>query len=209
MIHVAVVDDHPHVAIAVQALLAQSPDIRFVGQAKRGDEAAHLVLTTRPDVLFLDLMMEESFDALTAVTQLHHQFPTLKICLLSAYVEPAYVRDLLKAGVSGYILKDDDYVSQIETIIRKLAGGDLYLSQQAYEALALATQQEGAQQKLLTERELEILRLLARNLRNPQIAQSLHLSPGTVRNHLSAMYRKLNARNRHEALQAAREQGLL
>ena len=107
-----------------------------------------------------------------------------------------------------HILKDDDYVSRIETIIRDLAAGEVYLSPQAYEALAHATRQEG-KQELLTEREREILRLVDRGLPNPQIAQALHLSAGTVRNHLSAIYRKLGVRNKHEALPVAKQQGLL
>ncbi len=208
MIRVAVVDDHPHVAIAVRALLAETPDIRLAAEARQGKDVLALVQKERPHVLLLDLMLETDFDALATVRNLRANFPHVKVCVLSAHIEPAYVRDLLKAGVSGYILKDDDYVSRIETIIRDLAAGELYLSPQAYEALAQATRQEGEQQ-LLTEREREILRLVERGLPNPQIAQALHLSAGTVRNHLSAIYSKLGARNKHEALAIAKEQGLI
>jgi DNA-binding NarL/FixJ family response regulator len=118
------------------------------------------------------------------------------------------VRDLLQAGVCGYILKDDDYVSRIETIIRDLVEGRLYLSPQAYEALAQATK-EAADRELLTERERAILRLAKRGLPNPQIAQALHISAGTVRNHLSAIYRKLGVNSRYEALAIAEERGLI
>ncbi len=208
MIRVAVVDDHPHVAIAVRALLAETPDIRLVAEARQGKDVLALVQKERPHVLLLDLMLEADFDALATVRDLRANFPHVKVCVLSAHIEPAYVRDLLKAGVSGYILKDDDYVSRIETIIRDLAAGELYLSPQAYEALAQATRQEGERQ-LLTEREREILRLVERGLPNPQIAQALHLSAGTVRNHLSAIYSKLGARHKHEALAIAKEQGLI
>jgi len=181
MIRVAVVDDHPHVA---------------------------LVQRTRPHVLLLDLLIEPEFDALSAVRDLRANFPEVRICLLSAYLEPTYVRDLLQAGVCGYILKDDDYVSRIETIVRDLAEGRLYLSPQAYEALAQATQGAG-DRELLTERERDILRLAQRGLPNPQIAQALHISPGTVRNHLSAIYRKLGVHSRYEALAIARERDLI
>ena len=208
MIQVAVVDDHPHVAIALRALLEKTPDIRLVAEAGRGSEVFTLVQRTRPHVLLLDLLIEPEFDALSAVRDLHANFPELRICLLSAHLEPSYVRDLLQAGVCGYILKDDDYVSRIETIIRDLAEGRLYLSPQAYEALAQATQQAG-DRELLTERERDILRLAQRGLPNPQIAQSLHLSPGTVRNHLSAIYRKLGIHSRYEALAIAEERNLL
>ena len=208
MIRVAVVDDHPHVAIAVRALLAETPDIRLVAEARQGKDVLALAQKERPHVLLLDLMLEADFDALATVRNLRANFPHVKVCVLSAHIEPAYVRDLLKAGVSGYILKDDNYVSRIETIIRDLAAGELYLSPQAYEALAQATRQEGEQQ-LLTEREREILRLVERGLPNPQIAQALHLSAGTVRNHLSAIYGKLGARNKHGALAVAKEQGLI
>ena len=208
MIRVAVVDDHPHVAIALRALLNKTPDIRLVTEARRGSEVLALVQRTRPHVLLLDLLIEPGFDALSTVRDLRASFPELRICLLSAHVEPTYVRDLLQAGVCGYILKDDDYVSRIETIIRDLAKGQLYLSPQAHQALAQATRQAG-QRELLTGRERDILRLAQRGLPNPQIAQALHLSPGTVRNHLSAIYRKLGVHSRYEALAVAEERGLI
>ena len=208
MIRVAVVDDHPHVAIALRALLDETHDIQLVAESRRGGDVAALVRRARPHVLLLDLFIEPEFDALAAVRRLRADFPDLKICLLSAYLEPALVRDLLQAGVYGYILKDDDYVSRVDTIIRDLADGQVYLSPQAYEALAQATRAESAE-SLLSEREVEILRLAKRGLPNPQIARSLHISPGTVRNHLSAIYRKLGVHSRHEALQVADERHLI
>jgi two-component system, NarL family, response regulator DesR len=208
MIRVAIVDDHLHVAIALHALLDQTPDIRLVAESRNGSQVANLVRQARPDVLLLDLLIEPEFDALSAVRRLHVDFPDLKICILSAYLEPSYVRDLLQAGVYGYILKDDDYVSHIEVILRDLADGQIYLSPQAYTALAQATRSVEAEQPL-SEREIEVLRLAKRGLPNPQIAQSLHLSAGTVRNHLSAIYTKLGVHNRHEALQLAAERHLI
>jgi two-component system response regulator DesR len=208
MIRVAVVDDHPHVAIALRKLLEAVPDIALVAEARKGGEVAALVRRERPDVLLLDLLIEPEFDALAAARNLHLDFPDLKICLLSAYLEPALLRDLLAAGVHGYILKDDDYVSRIDVIIRDLAAGRLYLSPQAYEALAQATREQ-RQEIQLSEREVEILRLAKRNLQNPQIAETLHISAGTVRNHLSEIYRKLEVHTRHEALQAAEKRHLL
>jgi DNA-binding NarL/FixJ family response regulator len=208
MIRVVVVDDHPHVAIALRALLDQTPDIRLVAEGRQGSEVFALVQRERPHVLLLDLVLEPGFDALSAVRDLRANFPRLRICLLSAHLEPTYVRDLLEAGVCGYILKDDDYVSRIETIVRDLATGQLYLSPQAYEALAQATQQM-ADRDLLTGRERDILRLAKRGLPNPQIARVLHLSPGTVRNHLSAIYRKLGVHSRYEALAIAEDRDLL
>jgi two-component system response regulator DesR len=208
MIRVAVVDDHPHVAIALRALLDGTPDIRLVAESRRGGDVAELVQRTRPDVLLLDLLIEPEFDALATVRSLRADYPDLRICLLSAYLEPSLVRDMLQAGIYGYILKDDDYVSRIGTIIRDLADGQIYLSPQAYQALAEATRAAEMEQPL-SEREVEVLRLAKRGLRNPQIAQALHLSPGTVRNHLSAVYRKLGVHSRHEALQVADERHLI
>ncbi len=208
MIRLVVVDDHPHVAIAIRALLDQTPDIRLVAESRRGGDVPTLVRQTRPDVLLLDLFIEPQFDALATVRRLHADFPHLKICLLSAHLEPSLVRDLLRAGACGYILKDDDYVSRLDTIIRDLAEGRVYLSPQAYEALAQATRTENVDQPL-SDREVEILRLAQRGLPNPQIAQALHISPGTVRNHLCAIYNKLSVHSRHEALQAAIEHHLI
>ena len=208
MIRVAVVDDHPHVAIALRTLLDKTPDIQLAAESRRGSEVAALVRQARPDVLLLDVFIEPEYDALSAIRQLRASFPNLRICLLSAHIEPMLVRDFLQAGACGYILKDDDYVSRIDTIIRDLADGRVYLSPQAYEALAQATRAEGTEQPL-SEREVEILRLAQRGLPNPQIAQALHISPGTVRNHLCAIYDKLGVHSRHEALQAAVERHLI
>lgn len=208
MIRVAVVDDHPHVAIALRAMLDDIPDIQLVAESRHGRDVAALVRRSRPDVLLLDLFIEPEFDALYAVRHLRGDFPQLRICLLSAFLEPTLLHDLLQAGVCGYILKDDDYVSRIDSIIRDLVAGKVYLSPQAYEALVLATRSQGKEQ-VLTEREVEILRLAKRGLPNPQIAEALHISPGTVRNHLSSVYRKLDVHSRHEALQIAEERQLV
>lgn len=208
MIRVAVVDDHPHVAIALRALLDETPDMQLVAESRRGVDVPALVRKTRPHAPLLDLFIEPEFDALSTVRQLRVDFPELRICLLSAFLEPLLVRDLLQAGVYGYILKDDDYVSRIATIVRDLADGQVYLSPQAYEALAQVTRADGSEQTL-SEREIEILRLAQRGLRNPQIAQALHISAGTVRNHLSAIYRKLGVHSRHEALRVAQERHLV
>jgi len=208
MIRVAVVDDHPHVAIALRSILDDTPDIQLVAESRQGMEVPALIRQTCPDVLLLDVFIEPEFDALSAVRDLRGDFPNLKICLLSAYIEPSLVRDLLQAGVHGYILKDDDYVSRIDAIIRDMASGEIYLSHQAYAALAKATRSEG-QEQVLSEREIEVLRLAKRGLPNPQIAQALHISPGTVRNHLSAIYRKLDVHSRYEALQIAEERSLI
>lgn len=208
MIRVAVVDDHPHVAIALRAMLDDIHDIQLVAESRQGGDVAALVRQARPDVLLLDLFIEPEFDALSAVCQLRENFPDVRICLLSAFLEPTLLHDLLQAGVCGYILKDDDYVSQIDSIIRDLASGQVYLSPQAYEALVIATRSQGKEQ-MFTEREVEILRLAKRGLPNPQIANSLHISPGTVRNHLSSIYRKLDVHSRHEALQIAEERHII
>lgn len=200
------VDDHPHVTIALRALLEKSPDIQLVAESRRGSEAAAIVAQYQPDILFMDLIMEPSFNAVQVIQGLRAEHPALKICLFSAYLEPSYVRDFLKAGAHGYILKDDDYVTEFERIIRDLMDGDIYLSPQAYRALAVATRQAG-DERPLTDREREILTLVARGLPNPQVAQSLHLSAGTVRNHLSAIYKKMGVSTRHQAVETAQEKG--
>lgn len=208
MIRVAVVDDHPHVAIALRSLLEKVPDIQLVGETRRGDELPSLVRRHHPDVLLLDLLIEPEFDALAAVRSLRLDFPHLKICLLSAFLKPILVHKLLQAGVHGYILKDDDYVSKIDTIIRDMYDGEIYLSPQAHIALAKATRLERDQQPL-SEREIEILTLAKQGLPSPQIGQTLHIAPGTVRNHLSTIYRKLGVKSRHEALQVAEARNLI
>lgn len=208
MIRIAVVDDHPHVAIALKSLLNDTADLRVVAESRQGNEVLSLVEEARPHILLLDLMLEAGFDALSTVKEVRRTCPELKVCVFSAYIQPYYIRDLIQAGVSGYIMKDDDYVSQIVAIIRDLMDDKLYLSRQVYEALAHVTQQSSDIQGL-TDREIEILRMAQRGLANPQIADMLHLSAGTIRNHLSTIYQKLDVRNKQQALNAARERGLI
>jgi DNA-binding NarL/FixJ family response regulator len=208
MIRVAVVDDHPHVAISLRSIFNGIPDISLIAESRSGSEIMNLITQFKPHVLLLDIFIETDFDALSTVKKLRRIHPELKICLLSAFLEPLQIRDFLQAGVYGYILKDDDYISKIDTIIRDLAVGEIYLSPQAYESLAIVTRTETSQ-ILLTDREKEILRFANRGFPNPHIAQLLHISPGTVRNHLSSIYRKMNVHSRHEALQFAKENNLI
>ena len=153
MIRVMVADDHPHVAIALRTLLQETADIRLVAETRQGSEVLALVQQHRPHVLFLDLVMGPAFDALSTVRTLLRNDSALRICILSAFMEPVYVRDLLQAGVCGYILKDDDYVSQIERIVRHLLLDEPYLSEQAYAGLAAATRMNNDRQLLTAPRE--------------------------------------------------------
>src|SRR4030042_6163182 len=139
MIRVAIVDAHPHVAIALRTLLERTPDLRLVDEARRGGEVMNLVRRSTPDVLLLDLFLEPEFDARAAVRALRADFPNLKIYIICAHLEPAWIRELLQAGVYGYILKDDDYVTRIDGILHDLANGKIYLSPQAHDALAETT----------------------------------------------------------------------
>jgi two-component system response regulator DesR len=189
-------------------LLAHTPDIRLVDEARRGGEVMNLVRRSAPDALLLDLFLEPEFDARAAVRSLRAFFPSLIICIISAHLEPTWIRELLQAGIYGYILKDDDYVSQIDGIVHDLADGIIYLGPQAHDALTKVTR-AGDPEKTLSEREVEILRPAQRGLPNPQIALSLHISGGTVHNHLSTIYSKLGVHSRREALQAAREHRLI
>src|SRR4030042_4840408 len=109
MIRVAIVDDHPHVAIALRTLLDRTSDIRLVDEARRGGEVMNLMRRSAPDVLLLDLFLEPGFDARGAVRGRRADFPTLKICIISAHLEPAWLREPLQAGVYGYTLQGRHY----------------------------------------------------------------------------------------------------
>jgi two-component system, NarL family, response regulator DesR len=196
-----IAEDQTMVRQALVALLELEPDIEVVAQAATGDEALAMARKNEPDVAVLDIEMPGPSGIEVAGQLGRTGFPG-KIVIVTTFDRPGYLRAAMAAGASGFLLKDAP-AADLAAAIRKVAAGERVVDQSlAAAALALGDSP-------LTDRETEVLAASASHDALAEIAGRLHLSPGTVRNHLSAAIQKLGARNRAEAVQLAQRIGLL
>lgn len=201
MIRVLLAEDQAMVRGALAALLALEGDIEIVAEVSRGDEVVSAALAARPDVALLDVEMP-GCDGLTAAALLRSELPSCRVLILTTFGRPGYLRRAMEGGVVGFLLKDAPS-AQLAAAIRRVMAGERVVDP----ALAAMALSEG--NNPLTEREREVL-LAARNgASNAEIATTLILSEGTVRNYLSVAMQKLGAHNRVEAAHIAEEKGWL
>lgn len=206
-ITVVLADDHPIVRGGIRQELAKHPDLLLLGEATSGDEAVQLTLELQPNVLLLDINMpgQRAPQVARAVVGLDHP---PKILVLSAYGEVEIVLEMVKAGVTGYLLKDED-PSRIAEGIRAVATGETWLSEAVSRRIAEGTIRSiRGHQPGLTPRELDVLIWMTQGKGNEQIADGLALSEGTVKNHVSNIYLKLGVHSRAEAVAWAWQHGL-
>ena len=205
VIRVLLADDHPVVRSGIRAELDGADGIEVVGEASSGGEALRLVEELRPDVLVSDVVMP-GMDGVEATRILRESFPDLRILGLSAYDDNEYVFGLLSAGAMGYVLKEEALDTIVEAI-RAASRGETWLSKRVQEKVVRRA--IGKEEAPLTERELEVLRLMAKGWSNRQIAKQLFISEGTVKNHVTNIYAKLGVHSRAEAVAWAWQQGLV
>jgi DNA-binding NarL/FixJ family response regulator len=208
---VVICDDQAIVRDGLELLLKLEKDIEVVGLAQDGAEAIELVTQKSPDLVLMDLKMP-GINGVDATRRICATSPGVKILILTTFDDDEWVFDALRAGASGYLLKDTPREKVIEAI-RGTVGGRAYLDPQVAGKLIdqVASQQEQPQSMItdkLTAREAEILRLIAHGLTNAEIADQLHLSEGTVRNHVSAIFAKLDVSDRTQAAILAIRHGL-
>ena len=199
-IRVVIAEDQSLVLGALAALLEIERDIRVVGQARNGREALTLIAQQRPDLLLTDIEMPE-MSGLEVAAELKRQAAVTRVIILTTFARAGYLRRALEAGASGYLLKDSPAAALAEAIRRVHAGGRAIDPELAAEAWTEADP--------LSDRERQVLRQAAEGATSAEIAASLHLSEGTVRNYLSEAISKLGAGNRVEAARLARIKGWL
>ncbi|MEO3809527.1 response regulator transcription factor [Sphaerisporangium sp. B11E5] len=197
MIRVLLADDEHLVRAAIATLLALEPDLEVVAQVARGDEVAGAVAEHDPDVVVLDIEMP-GMDGLTVADAL----PGRAVVILTSFGRPGYLRRALAAGVRGFLPKDAP-ADELATAIRKVHTGGRYLDPELTATAMMAGDNP------LTDRERAALRSAATGASVTEIAQSLHLTEGTVRNYLSSAITKLGAANRITAIRTAQEKGWL
>jgi two-component system, NarL family, response regulator DesR len=201
LIRVLIAEDQAMIRGALAALLAIEPDIEVVAQVDRGDKVVQEALRAKPDIALLDIEMP-GMDGISAAAALRTELPSCRVLILTVFGRPGYLRKAVDAGVSGFLLKDAP-PDELASAIRRTAKGEKVIDSQ----LAHAALSEGSSP--LTPRERDVLAMSVRGASVEEVARSLHLTNGTVRNHLSIAIQKLNAHNRIEAARIAEEKGWL
>lgn len=201
MIRALLAEDQSMVRGALAALLALERDITVVAEVARGDEVLAAAERARPDVALLDIEMP-GMDGLTAAAELHRALPECKVLILTTFGRPGFLRRAIDSGAVGFLVKDAP-AAQLADAIRKAMAGLRVIDP----GLANAALSEGASP--LTARQREVLVHARSGATVAEIAHTLSLSEGTVRNYLSEAMSKLDARNRNEAARIAEERGWL
>jgi DNA-binding NarL/FixJ family response regulator len=201
-IRVLVADDHPVVRTGLAAVIAQEPDLVLVAQAENGERAVALFREHQPDVVLMDLRMP-LMDGVEAIRRITEEFPAARILALTTYEGDADIRRALEAGARGYLLKDM-LLSDVITAIRTVRRGERVIPTAV--AMRLA---EFPERSDLTEREVEVLQLVARGLSNKEAAQAIGRMDETVKIHLKNIFAKLGVDDRTEAVTVALARGLI
>jgi DNA-binding NarL/FixJ family response regulator len=210
MIKVLVADDHAIVRAGLRALIAAEPSLELAGEAAGGYEAIDLVEKTHPDVLVLDISMPD-LDGIAVVKKVKPRYPDLRILILTVHEDEALLREAIRAGASGYVLKraaEAELVSAIRIVMR----GDLYVDPAMLRSLLLeekSIRSELQPVEPLTPREIEVLKLIVQGYTNRQIADKLCISVRTVEGHRANLCGKLGLRSRVELVRYAREHDLI
>ena len=206
-IKVMIVDDHLMARDGLKVFLSIHDDIEVIADTDSGQEALELCHQLQPDVILMDIVMPE-MDGPTATALILEQCPQVQIIALTTFVEEDLVQQALQAGAISYMLKDV-HPDRLAQAIRDACVGKGTIDATAAQALMQAKDQPAGLESTLTEREIDVLRLLAQGTLNKEIAQTLNISLGTVRFHTSNIYKKLGVSNRTEAARLALEQGLI
>jgi DNA-binding NarL/FixJ family response regulator len=202
MIRVLVADDHPVVRAGLGAVIAEQDDLELVAEAENGANAVALFREHRPDVALMDLRMPV-MDGVEAIRQIMTEFPDARILALTTYEGDADIRRALEAGASGYLLKDM-LLTEVLTAVRAVHRGERVIPIAVAARLA-----EFPERSDLTERETEVLQLVARGLSNKEVARAIGRTDETVKIHLKNAFAKLAVADRTEAVTVALTRGLI
>jgi len=208
---IVICDDQAIVRDGLAMLLKLDREIDVVGLAEDGLRAVELVEKELPDLVLMDLKMP-GVNGIEATRRIRARFPNVKVLVLTTYDDDEWVFDAIRAGASGYLLKDTPH-AEVVAAVKGTVAGRAYTDPAITEKLLRAIGDQQPQQATqitdkLTEREIDVLRVLSRGLNNAAIAETLHLSEGTVRNHISAILAKLDVSDRTQAAVIAVQHGI-
>lgn len=207
-VRILIVDDHRHIHNIISKILMQEPDLKIVGYASNGLEAIELCKTEKPDVVLMDVLMP-NMDGLEATQIIHKEFPHIKILVLSSFQDHESVHALLRSGAVGYVTKDS-LTNELVQLIKTTSMGKAVLAPEVMERLFSASPKNTEINKFnLTDREIEVLLLLADGLQYQQLAEKLSISVSTVKFHQTNIFAKLGVQTRSEALVTAVKNNLI
>ena len=208
-IRVLIADDHPVVREGLAAMLSREPDIDVVGEAQDGQEAIERIGQLKPDVVLMDLMMPR-MGGVEAIKMICERFPAVQTIVLTTYGDDDSIFQGIAAGARGYLLKDAPR-DELFRAIRTASRGESLLQPAVATRLLdrFMRPKTETPQETLTERELEVLRLLAKGSANKQIGVSLTISESTVKTHVANIFQKLGVSDRTEAVTTALQRGLI
>jgi DNA-binding NarL/FixJ family response regulator len=206
MIRVLVVDDHPVVRHGLMAILRWEQDMELVGEAADGAEAVRMILDHQPDVVLLDLRLPQ-LSGIEVMRRVRGKAPGTRFLVLTTYDTDEYIAPALAAGANGYLLKDVEPDELSRGIHALMQGGAALEPKVAAHVLGHLADDEAGDG--LSEREMDVLRLLPSGSSNKTIAAHLGLSENTVKSHISHLFSKLGVQSRAEAVSAAMQRGLL
>lgn len=205
-IRVLLVDDHSVVREGLRMFLGRDPELEVVGEAANGEEAINMARQLHPDVVLMDLLMPV-MDGIAATAIIRKELPETEVIALTSVLESATVVGAVKAGAIGYLLKDTQ-APELRRAIKAAAAGQVQLSPQA-SAYLMREVQDGQATEPLTEREMEVLRLLSQGLSNKEIASHLQVVEDTVKTHIRHILAKLGVQSRTQAVLCAIRLGLV
>lgn len=210
-LRILIADDHPLFRHGLAALLSANPDFEVVGEATSGEEAIALAAKLQPDVILMDIQMP-LVNGIEATRRVLHTSPSIRILIVTMFEDDGSVFTAMKAGARGYVLKDMQKADMLRAI-RSVGRGEAIFSPAIATRLLhfFSEPRQTTPAQLfpeLTEREREILDLIAQGLNNTDIAKKLVLSPNTVRNYVSNIFSKLQVADRAQAIIRAREVGM-
>lgn len=211
-IKVLIADDHKIFRDGILSLLGSEEDVEVIGEAANGREVMTLLKTRQPDLILMDISMGESSGIETTLL-LKKEYPHIKVLVLSMHSESSYVMKMLELGASGYLLKDAGKHEML-TAIRTVASGNTYYSSEVSARLVEHLTRKSAPRKSnenipLTSRELEVLKLIAEEYSNTEIAEKLYISIRTVDTHRRNLIEKLKVKNTAGLVKFALQQGLI
>lgn len=213
MIKILLVDDHAVVRMGLTMLLNGHPDIRVVGEASEGNEGINKALELQPDVVVMDLSMPHGRDGLSATSEMKKRMPNINILILTMHDDEEYLFRAIQAGASGCILKSAPH-DELLAAIQSVSTGNAYLHPSATKRLIeeyIGNIKDGSGDtfSLLSDREKEVLTLIAKGFANKEIAERLVISVKTVETHKSNVMEKLQMKTRPELVEYAIKKGLL
>ncbi|TMD60343.1 MAG: response regulator transcription factor [Chloroflexi bacterium] len=206
IIRVLIVDDHRMVREGLRVFLGHDPELVIVGEAADGVEAVEEALHLRPDVVLMDLHLP-GMDGISATRLIRRNAAQTKVIILTGIPNSARVFEAMRAGASGFLLKDAE-AGEVCSAIRAAVAGQIHLCPQASASL-LREARLSEQTQVLSRREAEVLRLLARGYSNKEIARDLHIGEETVRTHVRRIMAKLGVRRRTQAILVAMRLGMI